>query len=456
MIKSLDGLCIHTDGKGITDPLFKHIIPHDINQEVLNFRAELDKETDADKDVARKTKALVDYAARSQRAINKNLWVPDTQFFTEFACDTLVNVQVKDLSGYMRVLNVLTKNLAESLPANHPILSRLTANQGKPWHASEFKEINMLYQKKLRSRRYIESLQEGQPTAPKRSRRKSARALQISVAAPVENINSLLLKLESEVSELEPLYTTVDLQASDGAGHKGLNKKKHKQIKDLEKEIAPGAVCLLGLLFKARASTLGGGLRENDHQTDILDQGIQADITISEPSTSTTGGIAYTIRFLKDWEYGITKHQGEALPLSYDGSDTFPFETSGDDNGKVTGSIRNRIMAVISFAHKHKLLAWINCKNPTAAAQKIDKWLSKQTWAIHADPECKITSHSFRKAGVSLAMAAGISIPNLTNWCHWRSLEMPWHYADQKYMAPKEWQDIFVWMKRRPAQLLWA
>ena len=132
MIKSLDSLCIHSDGKGITDPIFKHIIPHDINQEVLNFRAELDKETDADKDVARKTKALIDYAARSQRAINE--------------------------------------------------------------HANEFKEINMLYQKKLRSRRYIESLQEGQPTAPKRSRRKSARALQNSVAAPIKNLNALLLK----------------------------------------------------------------------------------------------------------------------------------------------------------------------------------------------------------------------------------------------------------------------
>ena len=95
--------------------------------------------------------------------------------------------------------------------------------------------------------------------------------------------------------------------------------------------------------------------------------------------------------------------QGEALPLSYDGSDTFPFETTGDDNSKAAGSIRNRILAVISFAHEHKLLAWINCKNPTAAAQKIDKWLSKQSWAVHADPECKITSHSFRKAGVSLA-----------------------------------------------------
>ena len=64
------------------------------SEEVLNFRAELGKETDADKDIARKTKALVDYAARSQRAINKNLWAPDTQFLTEFACDAQVRCEI--------------------------------------------------------------------------------------------------------------------------------------------------------------------------------------------------------------------------------------------------------------------------------------------------------------------------------------------------------------------------
>ena len=61
------------------------------------------------------------------------------------------------------------------------------------------------------------------------------RALQNSVAAPIKNLNALLLKVESEVIELQSLYATADLQSSDGAGHKGLNKKKHKQIKDLEK-----------------------------------------------------------------------------------------------------------------------------------------------------------------------------------------------------------------------------
>ena len=113
-------------------------------------------------------------------------------------------------------------------------------------------------------------------------------------------------------------------------------------------------------------------------------------------------------------------------------------------------------MEVISFAHKHKLLAWINNKNPLQASNKIDTWLRKQKWTLLPGSAGKITSHSFRKAGVSLAMVSGVSVPNITNWCHWRSSEMPWHYADQKYVAPSEWKHVFAWMKQRPAQNLWA
>ena len=137
-----------------------------------------------------------------------------------------------------------------------------------------------------------------------------------------------------------------------------------------------------------RSSTLGGGLKHNDHQEDPLDQGIQADMVITEPDESTSAGISYTIRFLKDWEYGVTSHQGEKLPLSYDGTDTLAFELETQrnarsayktaDSKKKTNSIRHRIMEVISFAHQHKLLAWINCKTPTAASQKLDNWLAEQ------------------------------------------------------------------------------
>ena len=63
---------------------------------------------------------------------------------------------------------------------------------------------------------------------------------------------------------------------------------------------------------------------------------------------------------------------------------------------KKPNSIRNRIIEVIAFAHKHKLLAWINTPNPLQAAQKIDSWLKKQPWTA-TDSQFKITSHSFRK-----------------------------------------------------------
>jgi hypothetical protein len=43
-------------------------------------------------------------------------------------------------------------------------------------------------------------------------------------------------------------------------GHKGFNSKLKKKIKAAEKNFAPVAVCLNGLSFMVRASSLGGGL----------------------------------------------------------------------------------------------------------------------------------------------------------------------------------------------------
>ena len=67
-----------------------------------------------------------------------------------------------------------------------------------------------------------------------------------------------------------------------------------------------------------------------------------------------------------------------------------------------------------------------------------------------------MTSHSFRKAGVSLALATGVSVPNIINFVLWRAQneDMAWLYADQKYVVPPEspWASFFSWMKKRPAQ----
>ena len=48
-------------------------------------------------------------------------------------------------------------------------------------------------------------------------------------------------------------------------------------------------------------------------------------------------------------------------------------------------------------------------------------------------------ARSFRKAGVSLALATGISVPNIINWVLWRaqSEDMCWLYADQKFVVPE-------------------
>ena len=179
--------------------------------------------------------------------------------------DTLVNVQVKDLSGYLRALNERAGSLANSLPADHPALPRLTANENKLWHAEAFRKINKLYQQKLVARKHQESLLDGNGIhQPKRARKKTARSEAKTIAAPIEQLNHLLSTTEKLKSELTQLYDTAPMSAKD-KGHKKFNAKLQRNIKMTEKDFAPGAVCLNGFSFMARASTLGGGLKFNDH-----------------------------------------------------------------------------------------------------------------------------------------------------------------------------------------------
>ena len=157
LLHSLMILSLTADG-AISDPLFKHTVVQEMTAEVDQFRQELEAETTKDRGTDRKVKALLDYAKQSGRTISENLWIPDPVFFMEFAMDTLVNVQVKDLTGYLRALNDCAKSLADSLPSGHPALPLLTANGNKPWHAEAFKKINKLYQQKLVARKHQESL----------------------------------------------------------------------------------------------------------------------------------------------------------------------------------------------------------------------------------------------------------------------------------------------------------
>ena len=69
-----------------------------------------------------------------------------------------------------------------------------------------------------------------------------------------------------------------------------------------------------------------------------------------------------------------------------------------------------------------------------------------------AGKQQSISSHSVRKAAISMAMASGVSSENLRRWTRWRDPEMVWHYAQVDYVVPDAWKSFFAWMKDLPAQ----
>ena len=292
-----------------------------------------------------------------------------------------------------------------------------------------------------------------------------------------KTLNDLLVSSEGLKTKLKQLYETAPM-ASTVKGYKGANRKRETAtctcIKKLGKDYSPSAVCLLHVGFTCshmlRASTLGRGLKHNDHQEDPLDRGIQADMVhvITEPDGSTTAGISYTIQFLKDWDYGVTSHQGEKLPLSslrrhrhptFRARHTAQFPLRLQNGGQQEedrlhpqphhGSHFLRAPAQAPGLDQLQNADGSSSPEARQLAEQAD--MGNPRGHLHEDRQPQLPQD---RIGVSLALASGISIPNLTNWCHWKSEDMPWHYADQKYVAPPLWKEVFHWMKQRPAQAL--
>ena len=63
-----------------------------------------------------------------------------------------------------------------------------------------------------------------------------------------------------------------------------------------------------------------------------------------------------------------------------------------------------------------------------------------------------ISSHSIRKAAISMALASGVSAQNIRRWTRWHQAEMVWHYAQADYVVQDHWKSFFAWMKALPAQ----
>ena len=64
-----------------------------------------------------------------------------------------------------------------------------------------------------------------------------------TIAAPIEQLNHLLSTTEKLKSELTQLYDTAPMSAKD-KGHKKFNAKLQRNIKKMEKDFAPGVVCV--------------------------------------------------------------------------------------------------------------------------------------------------------------------------------------------------------------------
>jgi hypothetical protein len=99
-------------------------------------------------------------------------------------------------------------------------------------------------------------------------------------------------------------------------------------------------------------------------------------------------------------------------------------------------------------------------KPETQGSRKINKHLKKVQATLHlrendrtkAGLSQSISSHSIRKAAISMALASGVSAANLRRWTRWRNEEMAWHYAQLDYIVPAKWQQFFAWMIELPAQ----
>jgi hypothetical protein len=169
--------------------------------------------------------------------------------------------------------------------------------------------------------------------------------------------------------------------------------------------------------------------------------------------------MTYIVRFLKGWGPDTTVH-GVRLPVQFARANTFPWEQQPDGSRAI--SKRNTILTVIEKALSRSALSFIDCDAPESqASRKLTNALVRDlNLEAKLRPEDRsrmgksqrISSHSIRRAGVSMAMASGISAPNIIRWVLWRDHSMPFTYVDQDYELPHEWRSVFRWMLSRPEQ----
>jgi hypothetical protein len=151
---------------------------------------------------------------------------------------------------------------------------------------------------------------------------------------------------------------------------------------------------------------------------------------------------------------------GVRLPIAYTGPNTVPWLV--DAGGTRVASSRNDCLTIIGAAARMGALSPYECDRPESAAHRkitaaIQTVLNLQSKLRPADRSRlgrtqKLTSHSIRRAAVTMAMRQGLSAPNIIRWVYWKDSSMPYTYVDKDYVHSPKWDHFFKWMLSRTEQ----
>jgi len=435
--------------------------------------------------------AILTVAANTNRAFTLDIFRPNLAFWQDLTEKFLQHDRpLMSVASYSKLLNGYTSQLATAVGSGHALYPELTHNNGKPWHASGFSAIQKQYAAEVAAIKIqrgnefkASATAQGKPLDPTKFQNESK-----ALAVPVYLLEQFLHMAENAGRDLsghlhDRLVSATALweaAKADLTSHNSVSpstraiakrqaSKKlkslaalarvaltYKQMTSISKDISAAEQTLGGIgvifaqfCFMARASTMAGG--------EVLSgPGIQDDIVFN------SAGMTYVIRFLKGWDHSTT-HQGLRLPLHYQGPNTFKWEGDGAGN-RLPHSLspRNRALDIIKSAHELKLLTWIDSGNPEVQGnQKINKFLAsikatsllEPADATRGDKRQTITSHSIRRAAVSMAMANGVNIANITRFVFWRDTSMPWTYIDREFVVKGTgWETFFAGLLDRSEQ----
>ena len=417
----------------------------------------------------RQLKAILEFVIRSKRRLTLDIFVPNLTFWQSFSDETLLETSLYSISDYASILNRFAGQLAIQLGSRHELHASLVANNNLPWTDAPFAAITGKYAAAQAAARAsqaetstgAESVDDEHKAFPaptylldkllhqaQELMRKHA-ALQASVQQATRALNLANPRFGGARKASKHMKTQKSPAATVKA-HASTLKEAKKALNTAESHLGGYASSFLQVFFMARASSIAGGLIHNR-------RGITADISFNP-------GLSYTMRFMKSWDFGVTEGpSGEKLPLHYSGATAIPWETNSVSGllEPANKSKRNAALSIIQFAHKGRMLDFLNVKNPgTRGYQVINKFLKRinasdllnEADQIIDSRRQHITSHSLRKAGASLALASGVRAENIRQWVHWRDPSMTWTYTSASYQAPMEWKSFFAFMLELPHQ----